>query len=492
MTRLSYPKVIVFLFVLVTTFILRAHNYEKVPTPNHLDEMLYAWSGLSLIETGTPVSWSTLDYPKRAEVFKGVINYKGGKPDASVTLYKPWLDEPPLFSLLVGEFAHLYHADRNQFVPSSYIRMPMVIISTLTSVLVFLIAFEVSGFVSGILAMTIYGFTPIFVFASRNAMPETLIAFLFAVAIFLIIKFWKNPSIYYILPIPILAGIAGLSKPTGFFIIPIAIFMVFWRKYQDNQIVLGLKYCTYLLLATLPFIGFFYWYGFHFDAEIFKIITTIQSNRPVGFASLAWFFISPAFETKILIDGWYIFCLVSAIFLMFSASQFSEKDKLRKIVVFAFVYWVSVVMVSGGERDLLPWYRFPIFPFMAILGAWGIEYILKNVNLFTSFIAVGLLLGNRVLLVNAFHPNISATNYRIIFALLMAPSIINTIFQKKWLAKLSKFVVGLAIITGLIINLIYIYMAFEIECQSKTCTFVPTTPLSVVHFPIISKFMPKY
>jgi 4-amino-4-deoxy-L-arabinose transferase-like glycosyltransferase len=449
--------------------------------------MLYAWSGLSLIETGTPVSWSTLDYPKRAEVFKGVISYKGGKPDASVTLYKPWLDEPPLFSLLVGGFAHLYQADRNDFVPSSYIRMPMVIISTFTSILIFLIALEVSGFGSGILAMIIYGFTPIFVFASRNAMPETLIAFLFAGAMYLLIRFWKNPNILYIIGIPLLAGIAGLSKPTGFFIIPIAMFMVFWRKYQDNKISQGLKYCLYLFLAILPFIGFFYWYGFHFDPEIFKTITSIQAGRPAGFASLAWFFISPAFGTNILIDGWYVFCLSSAIFFVFS-----EKNSLRKLVIFAFVYWTAVVMVSGGERDLLPWYRFPIFPFMAILGAWGIEYILKNIKLFTSFIAVGLLLGNRVLLVNAFHPNISPINYRIIFSILMAPSIINTIFQKKWLTKLSKLVVVLAILAGLIINLIYIYMAFEIECQSKTCAFVPTTFLSVVHFPVFSKFMPKY
>jgi len=78
-------------------FILRAHNYERFPSPNHLDEQLYALSGIYLVETGVPVSWSTLDYPKSAEVYKGTISYQGGEPSASVTLYKPWLDEPPLF-----------------------------------------------------------------------------------------------------------------------------------------------------------------------------------------------------------------------------------------------------------------------------------------------------------------------------------------------------------------------------------------------------------
>ena len=137
-------KVGAFILVLFFTFVLRAHNYDRVPTANHLDEMLYAWSGIYLIETGEPVSWSTLDYPKRSEVYKGRISYKGGIPEAYVTLYKPWLDEPPLFSLIVGYFAHLYGADRNEFVPSSYIRVPVIIFSTLTSIMVFLIARVVS------------------------------------------------------------------------------------------------------------------------------------------------------------------------------------------------------------------------------------------------------------------------------------------------------------------------------------------------------------
>src|SRR3990172_7648733 len=78
--RLSYWKAVVFAAVFIFTFILRAHNYDRVPTANHLDEQLYAWSGIHLVETGVPVSWSTLDYPKRAEVFRGDINYKGGIP----------------------------------------------------------------------------------------------------------------------------------------------------------------------------------------------------------------------------------------------------------------------------------------------------------------------------------------------------------------------------------------------------------------------------
>ena len=193
-------RLIVFLLVFVFTFILRSHNYDRVPTANHLDEMLYAWSGLYLIEEGVPVSWSTLDYPKRAQVFKGKISYKGGIPEASVTLYKPWLDEPPGFSLLVGAFAHFYKAEKTDFVPSSYIRMPVVLLAGFTSVMIFLIGRLVSGFGTGILAMLIFGTTPILVFASRSAMPENLIAFLLTLTTYLLLKFYQQPKFLYLLP----------------------------------------------------------------------------------------------------------------------------------------------------------------------------------------------------------------------------------------------------------------------------------------------------
>ncbi len=487
MLRLPRIKTIVFLAVLLFTFILRAHSYEKVPTANHLDEMLYAWSGINLIETGTPVSWSTLPYPARAQVYLGEINYKGGFPKASVTLYKPWLDEPPLFSYLVGWFAHINGADRNQFIPSSFIRIPMVLISTLTSVFIFLIAKKIRGFWSGITSMLVYGTVPIFVFASRTAMPETLTAFLMAGMVYLLMRFWEKPNFWAIAPIPIIIGIAGLSKPTGYFLLPLALYFTFAKLYRDRKIRKALKYCLYLILGTIPFVAAYFLYGMHYDWEIFKIIYHVQSYRPVGFGSLAWFFITPAVDTVVIRDGWFVFCLLSAAYFIFTA-----KDDLRKFVVIPFVYAVMVVMLTGGENDLLAWYRFPSYPFLAILGAWGIEYLVKNVNFFTTFLAAGMLLGGRMLLVNAFHPNVTATQYRAAFSALMLPSTLNTVFRKKILTKISRAVMVLVILTGMGMNSVYIYLAYEVECQNKVCPVVPSTPLSKLGFPLIGKLFYQY
>ncbi|MCL5019988.1 MAG: glycosyltransferase family 39 protein [Patescibacteria group bacterium] len=481
--KTKYSKIAIFVLVLIFTFVLRAHNYEKVPTSNHLDEMLYAWSGLYLIETGIPVSWSTLDYPKRAEVYKGKISYKGGLPESYVTLYKPWLDEPPLFSVIVGYFAHIYGASRNEFVPSSYIRLPVVVFSTLTSVMVFLIARFVSGYWIGILSMVVYGTVPLIVFASRTAMPENLIALLFSIMVYLLLKFNESRRFLYILPIPIMAGIAGLSKPTGFFLLPLALYMTFMAIYPTKKWKLVTKYIMYLIIFTLPFLAAFFIYGIYYDSEIFRNITLIQSSRPAGFGSLAWFFITPAFDITILRDSWYVFCLLSAAYFIFAPPA-----GIKRVIALSFVYWVAVVMISGGENDLLPWYRFPAFPMLAILGAWGLEVLVKRADFFATFLSAGLLLGNRMLLVNAFRPNIQSGSYRLILSTLMLPSLLRTVFDNDLLNKLSRVLIVGMLIVGIYFNVIYIYNAFEINCESKSCPIIPTTNLSTIHFPIIWRF----
>jgi len=487
----NYLKLAAFSIVFVFTFILRAHNYQLTPGALHLDEMLYAWSGIYLIETGVPVSWSTLDYPKRAEVYKGRISYKGGSPETSVTLFRPWLDEPPLFSLIVGYFAHINHVPRTDFIPSSYIRIPSIFFATVVSILIFFIAKMVSNFWTGLLAMIIYGTVPIMVISSRVALPENLIALIFVIIAYLLLKFYQSPSFIDILFIPFLIGIAGLSKPTGFLLLFLPIYIIFKKLIETGKIKTAFKYSLYLITLTLPFAGLFILYGLHFDAEIFWRITSIQSFRPIGLKSLGWFFISPSYGTSILTDCWYIFCLLSAFYFLFS-----PKEGLKKMISLFFIYWVGVVMLTGGEGDLLAWYRFPTFPFLAILGAWGLQVLIKKADLFTTFVATGLLLGGRSLLVNAFRPNLTPIEVRLTMIFFLLPSIINSIFEKNWLYKLNKAIVILIICVGIYLNVVYVYNQFELSCESISCPIVPSTSISTLHLPFIWKFIilgpPKY
>lgn len=291
-TRSSGGKIVIrglaFFLIFYFTFVLRAHNYDRTPGTGHLEEQMYAWAGLYLIEKGVPVAWSTLPYPQRAEIFRGKIDYFGSGPEAHVRLYKPWLDQPPLWSLISGWFAHLYKADKTQVVPSLYIRTPTVILATATGVLIFLIAGELGGYWSGLLAMFVYGTVPVFVFGSRLSVPENLIAFLFTLFVWLVIHYEAEPKFRWVMVAPILAGLAGLAKVPGYFIALFAIYFALRHKKW--------RHAVYVAVGVIPFVVLFFWYGTYFDAEIFRIITTVQASRPVGFASLPWIFVSPAYD----------------------------------------------------------------------------------------------------------------------------------------------------------------------------------------------------
>lgn len=489
----KYFRILIFLLTLYSTFVIRAHNYEKVPTPNHLDELNYSLSGINLVETGIPMSWSTLDYPKRAEVFKGRIDYNGGIPFAYVDLYRPWLDQPPLFSLIVGWSAHLNGVNRNGFVPSSYSRIPVVLMATITSVMIFLIARLISGYWIGIFSMIVYGTVPLFVFASRSAMAENFIALILTIIFYLLLKFINNQKTWYIYPIPILVGIGGLSKATGFFILPFAIFVTFVIYSLHGKIKSAIISTLYLILGTLPFIAAFFAYGYLYDAEIFNRILEIQSHRPVGFGSLAWYFITPAYKTDLLKDSWFVFCLLTSVYLIFTTKfglkNIKEFIDKKSLLVFAFICSIIIVMISGGENDLLAWYRFPSYPFLAIIGTWGLQYIVQKADFFATFLAAGLLLGNRMLLSNAFRDNIHPSEYRTILSLLLFPSILRPFLDNQLLNKICKALIIGVIIAGVYINIIYIYNAFEIACESKDCPIVPSTKLSTLHFPFFWRFM---
>lgn len=479
-------KILLFIAAFLFTFILRAHDYERTPTSNHMDEQLYAWSGINMIEVGVPISWSTLDYPKSAIVFLGRMAYKGGLPDAYVTLYKPWLDEPPLFSYIVGFFAHINGVDRNGFIPSSYIRIPMVIFASVVSIFVFLIATDLGGFYTGILAMFIYGVTPIFVFGSRTAMPENLIALCFVVIYWLLIKYRDKLKFSYLVPIPLLVGIAGLSKPTGYFLILFAVLATVWlslKKVPTKKIV---KRTLFLILGITPFIAWYFWYSYNLSPEIFKIIFSIQSGRPVGFLSFAWFLISPAFDTVVFKDGWYLFSLVAAIYLLFK----KDKDIKLNLLSIAFIFWILVVMFTGGEADLLPWYRFPVFPILAVISAWGIKEFLKINNIFTTFIFFGLLLTGRYLSSTPFNPNVKPMVYRILMAASITPGILDFIFKKELFSKINKIIMVLIVIAGIAWNSNLIYRYFSLVCEAIVCPMVPSTILSSFGLPEILKLLP--
>ncbi len=461
---------------LVFLFVIRLHDYDRMPTPGHAEELLYGWSGIYLIEEGVPQSWSTLDYPKENLVFDGIVGDKENMY-LPAKLYRPWLDEPPLYSLMAGGAAHLEGADRTKVLPSSYIRIPSVLASLATLVLVSLVSWQFFGFEVGMLAMWFYGTSPIMVFGSRLSVPENIIA-LAVIGMLPVAKWYlKKPRWWFPWLSGFISAMLGLMKPTGYFMAPLMIFFAARKKRWLDVLIISLI----TLLGVVAFIL----YGKYYGWEIFKRIVEIQGVRFAGWTGLSYILTSPAYDIVEFYDGWYIFGLIFALF-------FSLKQKISeelKLVNLFFFFWLLVGLFGGTEQDLLPWYRYPLFPLLAIYGGLGFQYLYKRVNFYGLVLVLGLLLTSRWYLHNAFRPTTPPNVFRAVMFLSLIPALIDLAWKKPWTKKISRAVLICVFVLGAFWNAKYIYSAFAIRCESISCPIGPSTKLSEIRLPFFWRFL---
>ena len=464
------------LFLFLFYSIIHLHNFDRIPEPNHAEELLYSWSGIYLIETGVPQSWSTLDYPKSALVFDGIVGNPTGV-NLPAKLYRPWLDEPPLYSLMSGGVAHLYGDDRTVVLPTSHTRVPSVLASLGTMFLIFLVGLEFFGYWPGVLAMTIYGTAQIFVFGSRLSVPENMIALAVIGGLLMTRKYLKQPKLWFPIVWGLMSAVLGLMKPTGFFMAPLGIFLAAkQRRWRDAVIIFAI---------TLLGVAGFVYYGYSIDWNIFKTIVSIQGVRFAGWSGLSYILTSPAYDIFTVRDGFYVLSLFASIFYIFKG----KKSKEIWLVSMFFMYWLLVALLSGTEGDLLPWYRYPMFPTMAVFGGLMLYDLIKRADFFSVSMIMGLMLSSRYYLMNAFRPTTPPNTFRITFLLAVLPSLAYYVWKKKWMLSLSKIIIVGFLILGVWYNVKYIYNAFEIRCESMSCGFSESSKLSEVRVPFFWRYL---
>ena len=476
---LLHWKTLLFLFVLYFTVVLYSHDYDRYPFGGHGEEQAYAWAGISLLRDGVPTSWTHFDYPEENKVFKGKIANGGpGSPELFVELVTPWFDHPPLYYTLMALKSY-----KNGDIPTrsilaaSHIRLPSVIAFWLTLVVVFLLAWKLFGYWTGLLSMLFMGTTPLIVFAGRLAVPEVPMGLFLVLMLLLFYMYEKKNKLLWILPLPIIAGIAGLMKFTGFFLLPLFVFFLL-RKQQWKRALL-------ISAMLIPFVAGVFWWGAQYDLDLFIKLVQRQAFRPIGWTGLPFLFSSPGFDVFNYFDGWYVLSLISVVFL------YTVGKKEHQLVLWGIFYWFAVVIFTGGQQDMLPWYRYPVYPLLSISLALFIRHLVSKPNFFSTIWVVGMLLSSRHYLANAFRSDILPLKFRIIFSSLLAPSLLMEIDKNRedlWRFVTRAVLIG-AIIVGIFLNTKYIYGVFPIRCEHIDCTFGPETQISAWHFPFVWRFL---
>jgi len=348
MKTLFKSSTLLVLFIILLAGLARFWKSEYVPSADDGDELAYIFSGESLLQYGQPISWSSFENKKsdwQTVVFteaESPVNHSSFFP-----LIRPWFDQTPFVPLMIGGWVKLAGYGFPSMPPALWYRLPMVILSTLSLGLVFLIGQKIFNREAGLFSVVLLGFSPVFMFAGRMVVSENVILFFVLSALYLYLeKRW----LFFV----VLASIfAGLCKPTGLVIVPIIAGALFFdKRYKEAFLYAG--------AVIMPVILFIVGYGYALGGGEFFLALKHQSFRLLGWSNPAFLLANPGFHTKPVLDFSYF-----AILLLGMMSFALPGTKYSKLLHSSIIWFLVTIWVTGAEQDMLGWYKIPLF---AVLG----------------------------------------------------------------------------------------------------------------------------
>lgn len=338
--------------LLVLACVARLWKMEYVPAALDHDELAHIYDGLSLIDLGRPISWSSFEHAStqwRKQEIHVTASSDGSDRKQYQTFINPWIDHPPVLAGLIGTYLHVLGYHFPDIPPALVYRLPMVILGLGTLGLIFLVSVELFGIDAGIFALIVAGFSPVLVFGQRMLIGENLISFFVLATLYLYIK---KRSLFWVF---LACVLAGWTKLTGLMLVPIFLLDLLMQKRW--RAVIG-----YSVFTTVMVAGFYGAFGLHFGWPQFIDAMHIQSFRLLGWSNPAFLFSNPGFDIKPILDFSYYLIL----FLGFGFVIFGENTPNSRLIKMSTLAALVTVWATGAETDALGWYKLPLFCLLAI------------------------------------------------------------------------------------------------------------------------------
>lgn len=460
--------------IVIFGFILRGHEYEKAPRWNEsLDEIHYAWTGMTWITKGVPTSWSWLSsYPQSETVNLWNTEFR---------LVSPMLEKPPLYSLLSGINVLVFGQDEFHEVKIATIRLLPILLSIFTIFLTGLLGAKVFSPLIGLLAALLYAVTPPIVLANRLSVTENLLIPIFLGIQLLFIKFplldKDRERMRFSLFIGFLAGLAALTKQSGLSaVIAMGGLFYYLKKWKYLIVACGI---AFIIFSIHPIIGFSY------DSQLFSNIQTELRRVGLqgGLPQLVQTIVSrPLITTeKLFPDG----VMLLGYFLLFTSPWIitsswskaigSQKDSIGPMshqtsrmtiflsVPFAYLMYMMIIITGaepiGSGQGYWGWYAFPFFPYMMILVAVIFKNVWEEFNVGKGLIIGGIIGSSTVRYLLLFFPREWHHRWQYgmmgIFFLILVSSLQKPEYRKRILIVFFIFLIGISVYTSINIAKIY-------------------------------------
>jgi hypothetical protein len=339
--------------LLLLAGVIRLFEYTTTPEPaQNRDELAWAWTGQSLIETGTPSSWSYLPaYPS-----VGVqLTFDG----TYMPYVHDWFDSPPLFALLVGATAMAAGETTPQSVTPGVVRILPILLSLVTLCLLFFLTRAVVGDRWAWLAAVLFAFSPWMVETSHLVEAESLLAPMLLGALLLMVdgRERTRPQLIGLLAICLLAP---LVKLVGVAIgISVAALLLLQRRWKPAVLAATATVSGPLLYVV---------YGMAINGSLFWAVMRAQANRHGTFPVAAWEFLGSLRASlgdfvPLHDPFWYVGLLAVAAVALF------WWDRRADLIVVPVAVYVAVMAATGPDRtgELVydaGWYRITVYPLL--------------------------------------------------------------------------------------------------------------------------------
>lgn len=395
-------SIIILVIHLIHAFNLRSIGYDRIPDPQFImDERTYIWQGLSIRKSGIPIGWvaeiesypnkvvdelrgfniavdsklPTLenfrDFPKPA---MSVVLMDYGKGLRHTSIIQPFIEKPPLGGLILGAFIPDNISSIDEIQPWDFRRMSLYL-AILTEILIFLLGWQIfRNPLIGLASALLYGSIPTFILLSRYALLENVLTPFLLLMLNLLIWVNNNPSHRFsklgIILAGIFAGCSALTKQSGWPIIFMGIFLLWFWKFSKKSILLFLL--TAFFLGSLYFVWVLY-----LAPTLFKDLFLAEGINKGFVGSLN--LLTAMIKINIInfpFDGFWLTGFISLLLI--------PKEK-KFIPVFA-----SIVAVLIGALILVgfnnSWYFIPLIPFMCMAMSYLIWRVATQPNIFEIMI----------------------------------------------------------------------------------------------------------
>ncbi|MGD0832845.1 MAG: glycosyltransferase family 39 protein [Candidatus Dormibacteria bacterium] len=352
-TALRREALIGLLALLLVAGFVRLFEYTTTPEPaQNRDELAWAWTGQSLLETGTPSSWSYLPaYPA-----VGVqLTFDG----TYMPYVHDWLDHPPLFALLVGGVAIDAGETTPQSVTPEVIRILPLLLSLLTLCLLFFLTRELVGDGWAWLAAVLFAFSPWMVEMSHLVEAESLLAPMLLGALLLLLNGRGHPrrQLVWLLALCLLAP---LVKVVGVSVgISVAVLLLLENRWRAAVAAVAAAVAGLLVYVA---------YGVAVNSSLFWSVIHAQGNRHGSFLVAGWEFLlslraSLGFFVPLHDPFWYVGLLAVAAVAVF------WWDRRAAFLVVPVAVYSAVMAATGPDRtgELVydaGWYRITVYPLL--------------------------------------------------------------------------------------------------------------------------------